>query len=246
MYNPFSLENKTILVTGASSGIGRASAIECSKLGAKVIITGRNKERLKQTFDCLSINDNGFFVADLNNDNEIDSLVSYLPELDGVFFCAGITDTTLIKFMNRDKINNIVDINLISPTLLTKALLTKKKIKKNASLVYMSSYGAEKVTPGLGIYAASKMGLIAMVHAVAKELVSRGIRANSIMPMMVKTELVDNITTLSKEELKKDEENYPLGYGDPLDVAYAAIYLLSNASKWITGSTIKMDGGSTL
>lgn len=115
-----------------------------------------------------------------------------------------------------------------------------------ASLVYMSSMGAEEVTLGLGIYAASKSGLNAMVRAVANELSARKIRANSIMPMMVKTELVDHITTISKEELEKDEAKYPLGYGTPQDVAYAAIYLLSDASKWITGSFVKMDGGSTL
>lgn len=246
MYNPFSLEGKTILVTGASSGIGRATAIECSKMGAQLIITGRNAERLQATFEALEGHGHQQITADLDQDEDIESLSSFCPLLDGVFFCAGITDTTLVKFMKREKMNRVLNTNLLSPTLLTKTLLSKKKINKSASLVYMSSYGAEQVTIGLGVYAASKLGLTAMVHAIAKELINKGIRANSIMPMMVRTELVDAITSLSQEDIDKDEANYPLGYGKATDVAYAAIYLLSDASRWMTGSQIKMDGGSNL
>ncbi|MFR3330658.1 MAG: SDR family NAD(P)-dependent oxidoreductase [Odoribacter splanchnicus] len=246
MYNPYSLEGKTILITGASSGIGRCTAIECSKMGATLMITGRNEERLAETYGCLEGEGHLRFAFDLTQEEAIRSLAESVPALDGVFFCAGVTDTTLIKFLNKEKIDRVFDINLVAPMLLTKALVQKKKINKMASLVYMSSMGAEEVTLGLGIYAASKSGLNAMVRAVANELSARKIRANSIMPMMVKTELVDHITTISKEELEKDEAKYPLGYGTPQDVAYAAIYLLSDASKWITGSFVKMDGGSTL
>ncbi len=246
MYNPYSLEGKTILITGASSGIGRCTAIECSKMGATLMITGRNEERLAETYGCLEGEGHLRFAFDLTQEEAIRSLAESVPALDGVFFCAGVTDMTLIKFLNKEKIDRVFDINLVAPMLLTKALVQKKKINKMASLVYMSSMGAEEVTLGLGIYAASKSGLNAMVRAVANELSARKIRANSIMPMMVKTELVDHITTISKEELEKDEAKYPLGYGTPQDVAYAAIYLLSDASKWITGSFVKMDGGSTL
>lgn len=244
--NPFSLNGKTILVTGASSGIGRATAVECSKMGAKLIITGRNSERLQKTYEQLAGDSHLQYTADLCKDSDIDALVNACPALDGVFFSAGVTDTTLVKFMKREKISEILDINLMSPTVLTRQLLSKKKLNRTASLVYMSSYGAEQVEIGLGIYAASKAGLNAMVHAIAKEVVGREIRANSIMPMMVKTELVDTLSTLSKDDLNKDEARYPLGYGNPVDIAYAAIYLLSDASRWITGTQIRMDGGSTL
>ena len=210
------------------------------------MITGRNEERLAETYGCLEGEGHLRFAFDLTQEEAIRSLAESVPALDGVFFCAGVTDMTLIKFLNKEKIDRVFDINLVAPMLLTKALVQKKKINKMASLVYMSSMGAEEVTLGLGIYAASKSGLNAMVRAVANELSARKIRANSIMPMMVKTELVDHITTISKEELEKDEAKYPLGYGTPQDVAYAAIYLLSDASKWITGSFVKMDGGSTL
>ena len=157
-----------------------------------------------------------------------------------------MTDTTLIKFLNKEKIDRVFDINFVSPVLLTKALVQKKKINKMASLVYMSSMGAEAVAPGLGIYAASKNAINSMAKTVALELVNRLIRVNTIMPSMVKTELLETLTSFSKEDLAKDEAKYPLGYGKPEDVAYAAIYLLSDASRWITGSFIKMDGGSTL
>lgn len=245
-YNPFSLNNKLILVTGASSGIGRCTAIECSKLGAKLIITGRNEERLKETFNCLEGTGHSQYIGDLRDDNFIKDLVDLCPKLNGVFFSAGITDTTLVKFINIEKIEKIFSINIYSPVMLTKYLISKKRLERKASLVYMSSYGAERVTPGLGIYAASKLGLNAFVHAIAKELVNLGIRSNSIMPMMIQTELVNNIDILSQEELDKDRDSYPLGYGEPKDVAMTAIFLLSDASKWITGSQIKMDGGSTL
>ena len=246
MYNPYSLVGKTILITGASSGIGKTTAIECTKLGATVIITGRNAERLNDTFSKLEGQSNLQIVADLIEEEEIATLVNQIPDLDGVFLCAGITDTTPVKFINKEKILNVFNINYIAPILLVKLLLSKKKIKKAASLVFMSSLGVEELTPGLGIYASSKSGLNIMMRAFANELSSRKIRANSIMPMMVKTELVTNITMISSEELAKDEEKYPFGYGTPEDIAYAVIYFLSDASKWVTGSILKMDGGSTL
>ena len=246
MYNPFTLEGKTILITGASSVIGRRTAIECAKMKATLIITGRNSERLQQTYRELEGEGHQWFVADLTNHQEIKDLVSACSMLNGVFLCAGVTDTTPVKFMTAEKINRVLDINLISPMLLLKELLTQKKLQKGASLVFMSSMGATQVAPGLGIYAASKRGLNAVMHTVALELAARKIRANSIMPSMVKTELLDTLSSLSQEDLAKDEARYPLGYGQPEDIAYAAIYLLSDASRWITGTELHMDGGSTL
>lgn len=246
MYNPYSLEGKTILITGASSGIGRRTAVECSKMGAKLVITGRNEDRLNDTL--LSLEGEGHlkFAGDLTEDKAMEALMEQLPPLNGVFFCAGVTDTTPAKFIDEEKIERVFGINIKSPMLLTKWLVKKKKIQASASLVYMSSYGAEVVTPGLGIYAASKGAVNSFMRTIATELSARKIRANSIMAMMVQTELMETLGSISKEDFQKDEEKYPLGYGKPEDVAFAAIYLLSDASKWITGSIIKMDGGSTL
>lgn len=245
-YNPFSLENKTILITGASSGIGRRTAIECSKMGANLIITGRNSQRLQETLDGLEEGNHQMMCADLTVEQDLKTLVVGCPLLDGVFLCAGIVDTTLVKFYNQTKLQMVFDTNYFSVALLTKELLSKKKLNKGASLVYMSSYGAEKVEPGLGIYSASKMAINALVLTVAKENVARKIRANAIMPMMIDTEMTQNNDSLSQEDMQKDMSKYPFGYGKPEDVAYAAIYLLSDASRWMTNSYIKMDGGSNL
>jgi NAD(P)-dependent dehydrogenase (short-subunit alcohol dehydrogenase family) len=247
MYNPFSLEGKTVLVTGASSGIGRATAIECSKIGATVIITGRNEERLKETFEQLDNTKQNVSVAgDLTDENFISDFVSSGSSVDGVVFCAGIPDRTLIKFASRERFLRVLDINLFSQTFLIRELLKRKKINRNASLVFISSVGAYKVAPGLGVYSAAKSGLISIMKEVAVESYSRNIRANAILPSMVKTPLMNTEDSISAEDWKKDEAKYPLGYGKPEDVAYCVVYLLSDATKWMTGSEIVIDGGISL
>jgi len=255
MKNPFSLEGKAILVTGASSGIGKATAIACAEAGASVVLTGRNLSRLEETLkqiEDLRLKNEDFksehvvIAAELCEQEEINRLVDAMPELDGAFLCAGVSDTTPVKYMNSEAIERVLSINLEAPMLLTQRMLLKKKIKKGASLVYMSSMGVEQVTPGLGIYAASKSGLNAFMRAVATEQASRMVRANAIMAGMVKTELIDTLSQLSEEDIKRDEAKYPLGYGKPEDVANAVIYLLSDASAWMTGGVIKLDGGSSL
>lgn len=246
MENSFSLEGKAILVTGASSGIGKATAIACAEVGARVVITGRNEERLNETLSLLNGDGHIIIVAELCEQEEIKRLVDALPELDGAFLCAGVSDTTPVKFMNSEAIRRVLSINLEAPMLLTQRMLLKKKIKKGASLVYMSSMGVEQVTPGLGIYAASKSGLNAFMRAVAIEQASRKVRANAVMAGMVNTELIDTLSQLTEENIKRDEAKYPLGYGKPEDVANAVIYLLSDASRWMTGSVLKLDGGLSL
>lgn len=249
MNNPFTLQGKTILITGASSGIGKATAIACANMGAKLIITARNEQRLVETAMEIDKNSPGMvstILADLTITNDIETVASSVPTLNGVFFCAGVSDTTPIKYLTSEAINRVIDVNLVAPMLLTQALLKNKKIAKQASLVYMSSMGAEDVTPGLGIYAASKNGINAFVRAVAAEQASRRVRANAVMASMVRTELIGSLNQLSEEDIQADEAKYPLGYGKPEDIANAVIYLLSDASKWMTGSFLKLDGGSTL
>ena len=245
-YNPYSLEGKAILITGAASGIGKATAIESSKLGAKLVLVDLNADGLETVMSLLEGDDHVSFAGNLCNEDFLKSLAEQVPALDGVFVCAGVSDTTPVKFITQDKIDRVFAVNVDAPIMMLKYLLGKKKINKGGSLVWMSSYGAEKVEPGLGIYAASKSAVNGIMRAYAKELVSRKIRSNSIMPMMIRTELLSTLKSISEDDWAKQEAMYPLGFGNPLDVAYAAIYLFSDASRWITGTQIKMDGGSNL
>lgn len=247
-YNPFSLEGKNILITGASSGIGRATAIECSKLGANVIITGRNTERLQQTFDALVRYGKHLQIkADLNNAEDIDSLVMQLPILDGIVNNAGIGKTVPISFIKEEDLRKVFHTNTFAPILLMKSLLKKKRLSKGSSIVFTSSVSAFKSNLGNSIYGASKAAIQAYMHYCARELSSKGIRANAVHPGMVKTPLITD-GAISDEEQKVDMLKYPLGrYGEPEEIAYAIIYLLSDASAWITGHSLIIDGGiSTL
>lgn len=246
MYNPYSLEGKTILITGAASGIGKETAIESSKMGAKIVAVDLNADGLNALVPQLDGEGHLTFDGNLCNDEFLKLLAENAPVLNGVFLCAGVSDTTLVKFLTEEKIDRVFNINVKAPVMMLKYLLKKKKVADGGSLVWMSSYGAEKVEPGLGIYAASKSAVNGFMRAYAKELIGKKIRSNSIMPMMIKTELISTLTTISEEDWKKQEAMYPLGFGAPQDVARVAMFLFSDASRWITGTQFKMGGGSDL
>ena len=242
-YNPYSLTGKTILVTGASSGIGRATAIECSKLGAQVIITGRNAERLQQTFDHLEGKGHMQIIADLTHSEDLETLVCQLPALDGVVNNAGISKIKLIGFYKESVLEEVFKTNVFSPMLLTKALLRAKKINENGSIVFTSSIAAYHNSFGNGIYGSSKAALTRYMHYCVKELTPKHIRVNTIHPGMIETPLIYH-GDHSDEELAADMQKYFNNrYGRPEEVAWAIIYLLSDAAAWITGTELKIDGG---
>lgn len=247
MYNPYSLEGKTILVTGASSGIGRASAIECSKMGAQVVITARNEDRLKETLSDMEGNNHLVIPCDLSDEGSIDILVSSVPELQGLLNNAGFTKTLPIQFINSVDFNSVLGTNTVAPILLLQKLLKKKKLKKGSSVVFTSSMaGVGHSSVGNAMYAASKGALSAFVRCAAKELAPKEIRVNAVCPAMVDTGILSS-GTISEEQLKEDMKRYPLGrYGRPEDVAWAIIYLLSDASNWITGDNMVLDGGVSI
>jgi len=248
-YNPYSLEGKTILVTGASSGIGQTTAIECSKLGAKLVITGRNEERLSNTLASLTGDNHSMIVADLDDDDAIVKLANDVPQLDGVSCNAGIgVGTKPVTYYKKRDLEQIFQTNTLSTALLIKALLKTKKLNKPSSLVLTSSIEGNFVTSlGNGMYGMTKAALSSYARTVALELASKGVRCNVVTPGMVKTPLIVPDGELTQEQLDADEARYPLGrYGDPKDVAWAIIYLLSDASSWVTGATLKIDGGVSL
>lgn len=245
-YNPFSLEGKTILVTGASSGIGQACAIEASKLGAKVVICGRNKERLADTMSQLEGDEHICFEGDLLDQETIERLVSLVPSLNGAVFSAGRGLTLPFQFSTREKFDDIFNINFFSPVELLRLLAKKKKLAAGCSVVMIVSIGGtRRYTVGNSIYGTAKAALQSMVHFAALELAPKKIRVNGICPGMVNTPLIQK-GTLSEEQLKADMDKYPLKrYGEPEDIAHGAAYLLSDASSWVTGESLVIDGGVT-
>ena len=245
-YNPFSLKGKTVLVTGASSGIGKATAIECSKMGAKLVITGRNEERLNETFSQLEGEGHQIIVADLNTQEEIDALVDACPILEGLVNNAGRGKSKPVNFLKLEDLQDVYQTNLFGVALLTKGLLKKKKLVKGASIVFTSSISSYMTAAGLSIYASSKAAVCGYMRTCAIELGVKGIRSNAVLPGMVETKLI-NSGTYTNEDKQKDLNLYPLGrYGRPSDIAHGIIYLLSDASAWVTGTELVIDGGRSL
>ena len=247
MYNPFSLENKTILVTGASSGIGRAIAIECSKMGAQVVITGRNEQRLQETYRLLEGTQPTYIVADLSKKEDIETVVNQIDHLNGLVNCAGLTIPKPFKFLQEEDIQEVMTVNFNAPLLLTQLLVKKKKLQKAASIVFISSISGIKVSYiGNSIYSASKGAINGFCKGLALELAPQQIRVNTVIPGMVETNIVSG-GEVTQEQMEADKQKYPLKrYGKPEEVAYAVVYLLSDASSWVTGSNLLIDGGYTL
>ena len=249
-YNPYNLEGKTILVTGASSGIGKCSAIEASKLGATLIVTARDEGRLKETFDALDgqgERQHKMIIADLTSEEQLGQLLDAVPAINGLMLCAGKGLTLPIQFCTREKFDDIFNINFFAPVELMRLLYKKKKLEKESSVVLLASLGGTQIfSGGNGIYGASKSALNSVMKFAAKEFAPRRIRVNSICPGMVDTPLIHR-GTVSDEQLEEDKKRYPLGrYGTPEDIAYAAIYLLSDASSWVTGQSMILDGGVSI
>lgn len=246
-YNPYSLEGKTILVTGASSGIGKATAIECSKLGARVVITGRDEARLQQTLSSLEGEGHVVITADLGEDDGIRFLVERVPVLNGIVHAAGISDTVLFQFLKKERLENIFNINFFAPVVLSQLLLKKKLLQKGGSIVFLSSIdGPVTAHIGNSMYSATKGALSAMMQNMSIELASKGIRVNAVLPGMTETPLIHN-DDITQEQLNKDMELYPLKrYADPREIAWAIIYLLSDASTFTIGASLVLDGGFTI
>lgn len=242
-FNPFTLEGKTILVTGASSGIGRGIAIACSKMGASVIVNGRNEQRLSVTMSEMEGDDNLSLAADLSDNVALAEMVAKLPKLDGIVHCAGIGQRVLCKQLQESDLDNMMNVNFKAPVMLQTEILKQKKINKSASVVFIASIACDSPTIGNAMYSASKGAIISYANCLALELAPRLIRVNCILPAMIWTDLIFK-GGITEEELKEDEKKYPLKrYGKPEDIANLAIYLLSDASSWMSGSSIRITGG---
>lgn len=247
MTSIFSLTGKTILITGASSGIGRAVAQQCATAGASCLITARNEQRLKETLNSLEGEGHQMFLADLTFKVEIDKLILQLPKVDGIVCCAGVVESTILKFSDDEDILRLFNTNVFSATRLVRNVVQNNAIRKEGSIVFISSISGVKCGYiGGSIYGATKGALEGFTKAVALELAPKKIRVNTITPGMVETSLLKDVN-VDKEQIKLDKQHYPLKrYGKPEEVGYAAVYLLSPAASWITGTSLLIDGGYTL
>lgn len=242
-FNPFTLKGKTILVTGASSGIGRGIAIACSKMGATVVLNGRNEQRLTETLSEMDGENHLSLIADLSDGEMLVDMVTKLPMLNGIVHCAGIGQRVLCKQLQESDLDDMMGVNFKAPVMLQTEILKQKKLNKGASVVFIASIAYDSPTIGNSMYCASKGAIISYANCLAIELASRLIRVNCILPAMIWTDLIFK-GGITEEQLKEDEKKYPLKrYGKPEDVANLAIYLLSDASEWMSGSNIKLTGG---
>lgn len=245
MENRFSLAGKTILVTGASSGIGRSIAIACAEEGAIIVLNGRNQARLQATKDALKGDGHIIIPADITDSIQRQALSEQVPALSGVVHCAGIGSRVLGKMLEEDDVRRVMNANFEAPVLLQAELLREKKIAKEASVVFLASAAASMPSIGNAIYSASKAAMIAYAKCLAQELASRKVRVNCISPAMVWTDLA--LVGATEEQLRNAEQSYPLKrYAQPEDIAPMAVYLLSNASEWVTGSNFELTGGTQI
>lgn len=240
------LDEKRILITGASSGIGREAVRLSDKLGAKTIITSRNKDKLSSLSSELS-NECQIIPADLTSNNDIQNLIDSIQNVDGVVHCAGKVFPYPVKYLKQKQIDDVFKTNLFSAIELSSQLFTLKKINDGASLVFISSISVKHPYMGGALYSSSKAAIESFSKTIALEYSNKRIRSNCIAPALVETEILESTKkAYSKEEWQSIVQQYPLGVGEPMDVANLIAFLLSDSSKWMTGNTIPIDGGLVL
>ena len=243
MDNPFSLSGKTILVTGASSGIGRQTCVSIAGMGGAVIASARNEERLNETFSMMPSGNHRIIKADLSDSAEFETLVNDIEKIDGIVHSAGIAGLIPHKFYKKDSLRHFNEINYEAPVLLTSSLLKNRKVVGGSSIIFISSISSQIGIIGWGPYSGTKGALMAITKVLALELAEKKIRVNCISPGLVKTSLYEDPQL--QKDLEVGTQLHPLGLGRPEDVANACVFLLSDASRWITGSDLIIDGGYT-
>ena len=247
MNNPFSLKNKTILVTGASSGIGRASAVLCANMGAKVIVSGRNQARLEETFAQLEGDGHLVSCFDLSDELAMDNAIATMPLIDGVALCAGIANMNPFQFVNREELERVLEANFVLPVMMLNKLMRAKKLQKGSSVVFVSSIDGPKVVhAGNSVYSASKSALVGMSRNMAIDLASKKIRVNCVLPGTTDTPLI-RTANVTEEMLQETAKILPMKrFARPEEIANAIVFLLSEASSYITGTELVVDGGSSI
>ena len=247
MNNPFSLQGKTILVTGASSGIGRATAILCAGMDANVVLNGRNAERLQKTLSQLEGDEHKVCCCDITDESAVGQAIPEMPTLDGVALCSGIAEMAPFQFVDRKGMDKVMECNFFAPVLLVNRLLKAKKLQKGSSVVFVSSIDGPKVVhAGNSVYAASKSALVGMARNMAIDLMGKKIRVNCVLPGTTDTGMIrtENVT---EEILAETAKTLPMKrFAMPEEIANAIVFLLSDASSYITGTELVVDGGRSI
>lgn len=251
MNNPFSLENKTILITGASSGIGKQCALDCSKMGANVIMVARNDERLNETLSQMEGEGHMVYSYDLSELDGIKQLISTIVsnsgKLDGFIHAAGMEISKPIKLLSHEDYMRLYSVNTLSGFEIIRQISSVRNINKGASLVLIASITAVIGRGSVAAYAASKGAMVSASRTFALEFASRQIRVNCISPGTILTPMMQNyFDTLDEDAYEKRIDGFPLGLGECSDISNACIYLLSDASRWVTGQNLVVDGGYTI
>ena len=235
----YGLEGKTVLVTGATQGIGQAVARSCAEAGARLILSGRDRDRLQWTLDLLPGDGHQAVSADLTDLTALRQLAADCGLVDGVVHSAGIRGLSPMRIVGDEFLRTVMETNYIAPMMLTRYLLSRSAIRPGGSILFLSSIAAITGTVGLGPYAGSKAALIGTMRPLALELAKRRIRANALAPGIVETPL----TTIDADWFDAIRKRYPLDVGQPEDVAWACLFFLSDASNKITGTVFNLDGG---
>lgn len=247
MNTPFSIEGKTIIVSGATSGIGRATAITCAGLGAKVVAVGRNQERLDSLM--LELEGDGHLAinADLTDEAQVQALLESVPAVDGVACCAGVAEMKPFAFVTEEDVERVFKVNCFAPVMLVNKLLKAKKLNKGGSVVFVSSVDGPKIVhAGNSVYSGSKSALVGLARNMAIDLASKKIRVNCVLPGTTDTPMIrtENVT---EEMLAETAKAFPLKrFAQPEEIANAIIFLLSDGASFTTGTELTVDGGYSI